>query len=48
MTNQGRDELETEFNARYDDIAERFSGEFRQCVICGMPTIDPYEHCDLP
>lgn len=34
-----------EFNAAFDDVAERFSGEFSPCWKCGAMAIDPVEHC---
>jgi hypothetical protein len=40
--------LEHEFGARFDDVHERFAGEFLPCPICGVGTIDPFEHCPLP
>jgi hypothetical protein len=36
-----REELMTEWFARYDDVQERFGADLRPCSICGTRTIDP-------
>ena len=38
-------EMQAEYNAQFDDKAERFSGEFSKCPICGTMTVDAGGHC---
>jgi hypothetical protein len=46
MGRRDDEDREYEANSRYDDVSERFSGEFSPCPVCGVMTVDAEGHCE--